>query len=261
MTCEINFNYLPNDILKEVFSHLDPSSLGGVCCVCKKWNAIGSSVSLWNAFDLKKLFPMLRIIDETVWKKHVDLIKFGLSLEDVRPLDKRAVIPLLRRLFTSGLVEKDAGWTLLTIPKNLGFKNCMKIAQSPKEGNATKVIISFLDDGKIPADKSVNKTYRILISNDLLNKSKRYLYSSDEKFVKEMGCQMPSELEVMTFLVMTYFVSNERLYGFRPSVLSRCDSLKWMIGAFSKDALHIMPYQAQHPGVGVAGVVKQLKEL
>ncbi len=70
---------------------------------------IGKAESLWKNFNLKKLFPKLEIIDEAVWKAHIDLNKYQLSFEDIPPNDNRQIIPLIKRLFCNLKIENDAG--------------------------------------------------------------------------------------------------------------------------------------------------------
>lgn len=82
--------HIPNEIITHhIFSFLSPGDLCRVMRVCKMWRNLGSNLELWKAFDLKKLSPLLKIFDESVWKSYYDLSPYGINFDDSSELDKK----------------------------------------------------------------------------------------------------------------------------------------------------------------------------
>ncbi len=101
----------------------------------------------------------------------------------------------------------------MTIPKGLTFNKLVKLAESPKEGNIIKFIhISnrvLKEIGNIPVDK----TYRIVITNNILKKSQYSSVSKQKALLKKIGCELPKTIEVTALLVVTFMSSGEPVYG------------------------------------------------
>jgi hypothetical protein len=207
------FDQIPNETVYSIFLKLNPNELAKACCVCKHWEQIGKTVSLWNAFDLEKTFPSLKIIDEKIWETYVDTKKLGLSFENIVPLDMRKVMLSLNKLQNSAEVESDEGFTLLTIPAHLILEKVFQIAESPKQGNAINLDRNSLEISAKIATVSVNKPYRILICNDILPGSHRLNLEKQQKFIEGIHCRMPKALEITALLVLTYVQSKKRLLG------------------------------------------------
>ena len=243
--------YVPQEIITEVFKFLSPEELAKACRVCRKWNEVGSKQSLWNAFDLKKLFPALKILDEKTWQKYADLSALGLSVDDATPPDNRKIIPDLKRLFASLEIEEDAGITFLTIPQGLSVKKLGMFAQSPKEGNPTCFGNLFFPNVTDKFGNSVvDATYRIAITNSILKRSRNLSMTTQQNLVNETGCEMPKLLEVSTLAILTYISSSKSspvcLYGDRPypsSIYTQCPErvdgvdggFHLVVGGFSQD--------------------------
>ncbi len=124
---------LPDELILRILSFLTPEALGQACRVCRNWNAFASEESLWNTFNLKKLFPSLKFIDEMIWKTHGDLTDFGLSIDDLQPQDKRKDIPILKRLVLQ--IKENLGVTILTMPKSSTLNKIVLLAKFTNQGN------------------------------------------------------------------------------------------------------------------------------
>jgi hypothetical protein len=213
---------LPEEIILRAFGFLNEIELTKCGEVSRKWRRLASDPSLWNAFDLRKISPLLKVFDESDWATYVDLSSFGLDVTDAPSLDKRRVIPVLRRCLSSFPIEENKGVTLLTIPKGLTFNKLVKLAESPKMGNITK--FRYISDrvlkkiGNIP----VNKTYRIVITNNILKESHYSSLSKQKALLKKIGCEMPKTIEVTALLVVTFMSSGEPLYDDDNYIYTRC---------------------------------------
>lgn len=184
---------LPDEILLKIFGDLSPKDLCQASCVSKHWNQLASDKLIWQAFDLKKMFPSLKIIDQAVWQAHYKFAMLELSMDEDDSLNKRIIILALQRLFTSLQIEDKAGITLLTIPKGLTTHK-LKILLSCMPGCYFEP--DFMEELK---HVSADRTYTIAITNAILKGSERLSTSRQQDFIKEKGCEMPTILEAATF--------------------------------------------------------------
>ncbi len=232
---------LPNEIFLEIFKFLSPEELGRVSCVCKNWHKIGKTESLWKNFNLKILFPKLEIIDEAVWKAHINLDKYQLSFEDTPPNNNRQIIPLLKRLFTNLKIENDAGITLLTMPKGLSYNKVKSFAQSPLRGNPTNFRYTWHHFPDELGDTLIEKNHRVFITNDVVEGSRALSITKQEKLLETLNCQMPNVLPLATLAILTYITSiknpPKRLLSDHPMTYSRCtdyiDKYRMVCGGYA----------------------------
>jgi F-box-like len=181
---------LLNELFLYIFSFFSPEDLGRPSCVCKKWTVLSSDNSLWDAFDLKKLFSSLKILDETVWETHVDLTALKLEVHDSPLLNKRTTIPVLKRLFASLGVE-EKGVTLLTMPKGLTLNKLVSLGKSPKRGYPANFRFIWSRILEELGDAPVDKTYRVAITNSVLKGSAGVLIEDQQRLANEKGWKMP----------------------------------------------------------------------
>ncbi len=220
-----SIHWLSQELVLHIFGFLSPKDLGQTACVYREWEMLSSDNSLWKAFDLKELFPSLKVIDETVWETHVDLTALGLSVEDAPPVDKRTEIQILKKLFASLKIENNAGITVLTMPKGLTLNKLVTLAGSPKQGNSTSFRYILPHVLEKLGNNPVEKTYRVAITNSVLQGS-RNLVSAQQELVNKLGCEMPGVLPATTLAILTYISSQAadptRLYGDNPWTYTRC---------------------------------------
>lgn len=248
---------LSEEISMLIFSYLKPKDLGRSCLVNKQWRRLASDSTLWNAFNLREIFPSLKVFDEIDWASHIDLSSFGLDVTDAPPLDKRTAISFINRSLSLP-IERNAGVTLLTIPKGVTYNILVKVAGSPKMGNITqfKDIPDCIPNeiGDIPVDK----TYRIVITNSIFKNSRNLSVSAQEALVSKIGCDMPKILEAMVLLIMTFMSSGKYLYSHLD--FTRCSDqvcgYRLKVG-FSSDYLYVYPYYSIHSSLGVGGVFRK----
>lgn len=171
-------------------------------------SADSKEVAACSAADLKKLFPKLEILDETVWQEHADLTALRIGVKDAPPLNE-SYIPVLKTLFASLDIEGGAGITLLTIPKGFTLKKLAMLAESPKKGNK----VSFFGGSQWTEafenffDRPVAATYRVAITNNILKGSKQFSIDHQKMLAGKFGCQVTGVLDVATLAILTYITS------------------------------------------------------
>lgn len=253
--------YCPNDITLLIFSYLGANELGRGSIVSRKWQQLVSNPVLWE--DLGKFFPSLNIFDEACWKKYVDLSSFGLDVKDISPLDNRILTAVLKRYLSSLQIEKNSGFTLLTIPKGLTLNKLIKIAELTESWNiknfnlvATHILSTF-------GDMSVDKTYRIVITKNILEGSRSLSIRDQKDLLHKFGWEMPKILELITLLVVTHMISQERLYD-DPCAFTTCseefDGNQLIVGGFVQEGFHIGAYPILRFGVRNCGVGGALRK-
>ncbi len=263
------FNKLPDELLTLIFTCIHPKELASkISLVCKNWKLVASQKYVWDSFDLKNLFPLIKnVIDKEVWKKHVALSAHGLNLDDEQPLDNRTDIPELTKLFASiKLEDEDSGVTILTMPKGLTLNELWKIAESPLSGNKTACRSIWDKITEQFGGLSVTNTYRVVITNSLLKGSRNLSTTQQQALVNKMGCEMPEVLPVSTLAILTYISSPKsppvRLYSDDPPTYVRCSNKvdkKYNVcaGGFALAGFDVhLNFDNDYEFIGVAGLWK-----
>ncbi len=247
-----------------IFGFLSPEDLGRTSCVCREWQVMASEDHLWRALDLKKIFR-LTLLDEKVWETHVDCAALGLDLTGAPPLTQnKETVRFLKGLCAQicAQVEGDAGITLLTLPKGLTLNKLEKLASSPKQGNAAKFLL-WAGVSKTFGDAPVDKTYRVLITNNVLKGSRMLTVYKQHELGEKMGWEMPGMLPVATLTILTYMSSPAafpiHLYSNdEPRSLTRCkDQLDGgynLVVGFAKAKIIVFPNVAANQAMGMGGM-------
>ncbi|HSW86147.1 MAG TPA: F-box protein [Rhabdochlamydiaceae bacterium] len=222
--------------INHIFKSSSPQELCRNALVCKNWRVFTLDESLWKDFNLTEIFPLLKIIGETVWKEHVNLEAFGLSFEDELVLHRRKEILNLNRLFASVNLEVKS-ITRLTMPKGLAFDNLEELAEFPKRGNPTCIRTIR------PSDKtSVQETCVVYVANSILKGTRNLSQDAHEYIVEKVGCEMPDPLTMSTLIILTYMSSRKDfptyLYGTAPWTFTRCKR-NVMVGGFNSYGLAV----------------------
>lgn len=215
-----SFSQLPDELILYIFGYLNAIGLAKCGACSRKWQRMASNQKLWDACDLRKLFPSLKVFDTVDWvtHAHVDLPFQGLSVADVPPLDKRTAIPALQRCLSSLSIEGNAGVTLLTIPQGLNFKKLVKLTHFLALGNLALGNLDSLHRMRIwrnfPKEfkNEVKNTYRIVITNNVLKGSRRDIVQQDLDLLNKIGCRLPKAIGAMALLFVTFMTSRQPLY-------------------------------------------------
>ncbi len=202
---------MPKPILSSIFEYLPKQDIGRAKRVCKLWNEVASKLFLSNA-DVKNLLPSIKFLDRTVWETHFDLALLGLSVEGECPLTQKDVLAL-KELASSLKIEGNKGLTVLTIPKGLKTSEWIKFSESPKSGNKpSKASINSKILGFKEFQGPVRKTYRVVMSNEILEGSRVNRNINDHKsFIDRTakGWEMPRILPTAVLLGLTYISSSK----------------------------------------------------
>ncbi|MCH9625498.1 MAG: hypothetical protein S4CHLAM123_06740 [Chlamydiales bacterium] len=198
-------------IILHILSFLGVDDLGNCCLLSHSWKQLASDDVLWK--DLQSFFPSLRVITPSDWTKYVDLNQWDLSFEDLVPLENKMMIPELKK-FASLHIEEDAGFTLLTLPKNLSFNKLVEIATSQQHGNTTP-FENYLDErARLQLNLITDTSYTILISNKPLKGSRGKTIQEQQQIVRECKCAIPGVLDVAALLALTHIIEGEFLFRF-----------------------------------------------
>jgi hypothetical protein len=246
---------LPEELLLRILGYLSIIELAKSCEVSKHMKRLAADEAVWNAFDLKKEFPSLKIFNETHWHAYADP-SLDIDLSDLKPLNKKISIPLIKN-FLSLSIQKNVGATLLTIPNKSTFGKIVQLANAPKKGRAAtfKTIWDIIQ--KELGDIPVNKSYRILITNNIITGSQGLSFEDQYNVLKGMDCHMPSLLEATALHVVSIITS--QFSDTAPNTYTRCSAQikDWyvLVGNLGSDGICINGNQpTAFANVGVAAV-------
>lgn len=117
--CNLITDQLFSDIIQTIFlqcidnDHFE--SIRALSCVNTHWN--GYAIDFWRRFDLKQFCPELTILDAQA---------LGIEINDEPHINCLAILKSFKKLALC--IEKNAGLTLLTMPKGLTFNQLRKMA-------------------------------------------------------------------------------------------------------------------------------------
>lgn len=256
-----SFSQLPEEIILRTFDFLNANELAKCGEISRRWKRLASDPVLWNAFDLRKIFPFLNVIDKSDWERHVDLSRLGLNLDNVPLLDERKVIPALKRVVSSlSQIEGNAGVTLLLIPEGLKIRTFVEMTELPNAPKISHIWNCILDE---IGDIRVDKTYWIVITNNIFEGSRNQSVGSQKALLQEMGWKMAKATEMLALIALTYMTSEGQmhLYNSNPWTFSRTSEqvgkLHVVVGGFSPDGVFVDGSNFDSDGLGVGGVLRK----
>ena len=219
-----SFSTIPAEIIKKIIffdPHLSIERQEELIRVNHQWYQIICTSEIWKIGVFEKLlrfFPSVQVFDKYKWEEIFDLESEGLIVEDFPPFE----IPQLKKLkelFSSMCqrVEWDFGVTLLTIPQNLKLNKLVQLSESSTSPHRVFFpdfprSLSFFNK----EDPSINKTYRILISNAIYKGTRNLSFNQHAEVDSSFISKLPSFLEVACLLATTQSRLNRinmELYG------------------------------------------------
>ncbi len=155
--------------------------------------------------------PGVTVIDSTVWKRCFDPTvladKEGICFEEDSSEPTLEMIEELERLQTVP-VEGNKGWTVLTIPKGLTLNKLIKLVAAPQPEIPPLVVgVTPRFSKEVNRNLPIARTYRVAISNSILEGSRNESYEVQKNVVREASCEMPVVLEVVALCVLKYLNS------------------------------------------------------
>lgn len=254
----------PDEVLCNILGNLSFRELVTASRVCRAMHRAARERSLWDAFDLRRIFPgVVSVLGLPFWQKHGNLEHS--KLEVGKSFDMRIAIPALIKIFA--LLERNSAkmpLTVLTIPKGLLIDHLMFIAMM----NGIK--FHFGEDSlSMLRESLVDKTYHVVITQGVLEKSKALSQYQQRQLLTQIGASMPRGLDACVLAVGTFITSSQPpLHVFGQGTMTRCmeshGELPWhvTVGNFSppqdpnphaKIDLHVYE-QFPDPNIGVAAV-------
>jgi hypothetical protein len=205
---------LPEEIILNILSSLNRIQLIAIGFVNRKIRRLSADDSVWN---VRKCFPFQYVFDEVFWATHVDLSALGLDVKDAPPFNKDLLNQKLRKVRAPS-IKGNKQISYLTIPKGLSIKNILSSTPSLSQ---LSIISHFLESlVEIPVDK----TYNILITNDIFEGSESLSLIEQLELLKEKECELPKLVEVLALIILFYLHSGTYLYRSRNHSLhfTRC---------------------------------------
>lgn len=194
---------LPQEVLvDDLFPKLPSLDLIKASCVCRLWRQLAFDPKLWQCF--------LKIYDKRTYEADFGDIKtFGLSLDDLPPMDQqeaiRAAAHFLTDLKRAGLtVKEDAGVTIVDVPRMTSFKSVQSLLQKRlgnglQETDFTRLLNSQLREYSSHRRGSSRFLITSRVFNESLNRSKAEQLAL---IAKPQWMEMPSLLEAHLFHVL-----------------------------------------------------------
>ncbi len=215
------------DVILRIFNWLKLTDLANCLYVNKNWSRLAADYEAWG--NLKEISPRIKVLDGSVWKNYVDLILYGLSVEDEPPIDKKVEIPKLKKGLSLA-IENKKGIAYLTIPKGLNINTLLSIiASMPDIGTKLNV---FKRIQEAFGDIKVDATYRIVITRNILADTRTGQIDYE-------GCKQQKIRETMALMILTFLRDKEFLYSGEPTTYNyseeKLPGLPWplVIGDFS----------------------------
>lgn len=244
-------NILPQELVLEIFSHLNLATLGTICRVSKTWKLLASEPRLWKMAIYKEI-----AFGNDKWAQcfGADIVKNEDNSEEFSSLpsdDFIADCKKFKKIFPKKNVKDSL--MLVRLPKTLNGGLTLKSL-----GELAKKYFSATDAGyrsvhpdiiQEQGDKSIDKSQWVLMTKNILPGSGNKSYSEQETIVHDLakisltGYEVPKTLEAATCIFSQYFGSNIRLFGNDPCTFTRCQEdiqgFQLVLGAFSQGSLII----------------------
>ncbi len=221
---------LPDELILEVFSHLNLATLGTICCVSKEWKRLANEPILWKIAIYREI-----AFGNDKWAQCFgkDVVKDEDSTEEFSSLPSNDFIADCKK-FKSIFPEKNAKDSLMLVrlPKTLNggltLKSLGELAKKYFSDSDTgyRVIRSDIVDEL--ADKSIDKSHWVLMTKDVLPGSRNKSYDEQQKIVADLAekslisYEVPETLESAACILSQYFDSNIRLFSDNPWTYTRC---------------------------------------
>ncbi len=105
----------------------------------------------------------------------------------------------------------------------------------------------FIWDGFTDAhgDDALSSTKRIVITNNVLNNTRKKSTDDQKALVGDLGCRLPRTLEAAALCTTTFIATGKRLYNDSPNTYTRCEEnvqgRQMFVGGLSAAGLRVDP--------------------
>jgi hypothetical protein len=251
---------LPDELILKIFSYLNLSTLGKLCCVSKEWKRLASDDILW-----KKAIYKERAFGNDKWAQH-----FGEKVvENEDNIEEFSSLPLhdyiadcqkLKSIFPDKNTKNNL--MLVRLPKTLNGE--FNIIKTQKLSVQKKISIR---SDRLPEElnnMSIDKSYWIQMTNFLLPNSKNQDYQEQEKMVAHLahqflvGYEIPKTLEAATCMLSIQCIEQNLIFTKTTNIYTRCieknDRGHYIVGLGYGQELSILNITHDHEAVGVAAL-------
>lgn len=168
--------HLPEEAFFKILSYLNENELGRSSLVSKEWKRIASDEALW-----KPLYPKIAFGKEK-WATHFGVI----GEEPPLPPNIHQILKSRPRFLNGKSVEETH--MLVLIPSSINGKpltlnSIGDLVESPLQGHKTGYRYIWSEMFTEHGEKSVNASYWVLMSKDVLPKSRNKNYSAQQELV------------------------------------------------------------------------------
>ncbi|CUI16187.1 hypothetical protein PNK_0559 [Candidatus Protochlamydia naegleriophila] len=209
---------IPDELVLEVFSHLNLATLSTICCVSKQWKQLASQPIVWKIAMYNEI-----AFGNSKWAKYFgkDVIKNEDTKEEFSSLPFDAFIEdckKFKNLFP-GKSAKDS-LMLVRLPKTLNgqltLKNLGELAKKyfpTSDAGYDKGYLwpPVLAEG---GDKTIDQSQWVLMTNDLLPDSRSKNYAEHQAMIanlaqqKLIGYEIPEIIESTACILAQHFKTN-----------------------------------------------------
>jgi len=223
-------SFFSDELVLEIFSHLNLATLGTICCVSKQWKQLANDPILRKSAIYREI-----AFGNDKWAQCFgkDVVKDEDNREEFSSLPWNDFIEDCKK-FKSIFPEKNARDTLMLVrlPKTLNGQLTLKsLGELAKKyfsdsGAGYRIIWPGIVDEL--GDKSIDKSRWVLMTKDVLPGSRNESYANPQKSVDELAekslisYEVPETLESAACILSQYFGSNTRLFSDNPWTYTRC---------------------------------------
>lgn len=237
---EISGYSVPGNVAKQhILAKVSPWDHIRMLGVCRNWRDLIIN-HLEAQFDKGILFPRfpVRVIGVSEWIAcfgKENLKALDIDLTDI-PLNKLAAIVHLAYMATHSEIEGDAGATVLYRLKGLTLNKFDRLMRERLNclPDLRVLGVILLDYGDIAIDETGIEA----LTNNVFNQSRNLSIQAQHELVKKYGCELPRLLSAASLAILTYIISNTRLFEDNPWTYTRCRE-QATVGHFAPEALDI----------------------
>lgn len=196
----ISGSSIPYEIALSIFKHLNHADLASSSLVSNDWNFAACSPILWQAFNLRKIFPSSIYLNED-WKSD-----FNFDVE-IKPLNKRYIISLLKARCPFLKNQKVfQTHTFLEVPKGITLEDFT----NPEFFISLLHSDIFKKYGKIP----ITHTHCLLITNKIIPASLSKKFYEQKQIISNYPLyKIPSFITAVA-LNMARLMNTKHYYAF-----------------------------------------------
>ncbi|MBS0629867.1 MAG: F-box protein [Verrucomicrobia bacterium] len=213
-TVSISGVWVPKNVVWLILRHLSPEELPRLCAVCRVFNQVASSDSLWRSYNLKEVFTNTRFIGREEWERYVYLDPLTL-VERGRPYVTKQDFKEIKQMEKQ--VEGKQGITIMTFFKGRTLKHAQDSADHCKGNETAFVFFPHFYQEKI-WDVECPKTITVAIANGIIDGTRgRSPRDARGQIGRDLNCRFLTLREAVDFALMVYRMSPSdamvRLFG------------------------------------------------